>query len=108
MKSSWVKILISSFLTFILLLPYGGSLLHLFEDHEHKTCDISIVHIHEIDFDCDIFNYYFTPKIEVSNSIFNNDLIVYDKSNICLRPQLYFDPLNNPYFLRGPPFHNFS
>ena len=58
MKSSWVKILIPTFLTFILLLPYGGSILHLFEDHDHKTCDISIVHFHEIDFDCDIFDYY--------------------------------------------------
>ena len=63
MKSSWVKTLIPTFLTFILLLPYGGSFLHLFEDHEHKTCDISIVHFHQIDFDCDVFDYYFTPKL---------------------------------------------
>ena len=103
MKSSWVKTLIPTSLTFILLLPYGGSFLHLFEDHDHKTCDISIVHFHEIDFDCDVFDYYFTPKIEVSNSIPYYNFTIFNKLKFSLSSRLNFESLINPYLLRGPP-----
>ena len=103
MKSSWVKTLIPTFLTFILLFPYGGSFLHLFEDHDHKTCDISIVHFHEIDFDCDVFDYYFTPKIEVSNSIPYYNFTIFNKLKFSLSSRLNFESLINPYLLRGPP-----
>ena len=103
MKSSWVKTLIPTFLTFILLFPYGGSFLHLFEDHDHKTCDISIVHFHEIDFDCDVFDYYFTPKIEVSNSIPYYNFTIFNKLRFSLSSRLNFESLINPYLLRGPP-----
>tara|TARA_B100001057_G_scaffold495555_1_gene594857 strand:+ start:8524 stop:8841 length:318 start_codon:yes stop_codon:yes gene_type:complete len=103
MKSSWVKTLIPAFLTFVLLLPYGGSLFHLFEDHEHKTCDISIVHLHEIDFDCDVFDYYFTPKIEGSYSITYHNFTIFNKLNFSLSSRLFFESLINPYLLRGPP-----
>ena len=103
MKSSWVKIFIPSILTFVLLLPYLGSFLHLFEDHDHKTCDISIVHFHEIDFDCDVFDYYFTPKIEVSNSILYYNFTIFNKLKFSLSSRLNFESLINPYLLRGPP-----
>ena len=103
MKSSWVKIFIPTFLTFVLLLPYGGSLLHLFEDHEHKTCDISIVHLHEIDFDCDVFDYYFTPKIEVSNFFPYLNLTIHNNLKFSLDFQRFFESLINLYQLRGPP-----
>ena len=103
MKSSWVKIFIPTFLTFILLLPYGGSFLHLFEDHEHKTCDISTVHFHEIDFDCDVFKYFFTPKIEVSNSIRYQHSIIFDNLKFSLSSKLFFESPINSYLLRGPP-----
>ncbi len=103
MKSSWVKILIPTFLTFILLLPYGGSLLHLFEDHEHKTCDISVVHFHEIDFDCDVFEYYFTPKIEVSNFFPYLNLTIHNNLKFYLDFQRFFESPINLYQLRGPP-----
>ena len=108
MRANWVKIIIPTFLTFVLVFPYGGSFLHLFEDHEHKTCEINSIHFHQVDIECDVFDYYFTPKIQDSNSIFCYELIVHDELNICPRPQLYFHSLNNPYFLRGPPFHIFS
>ncbi len=103
MKSSLVKTLITTFLTFILLLPYGGSFLHLFEDHDHKTCDISTVHFHEIDFDCDVFDYYFTPKIEVSNSIPYYNITIFIKLKFSLSSRLNFESLINPFLLRGPP-----
>ena len=103
MKSSWVKIFIPTILIFVLLLPYLGSFLHLFEDHEHETCDISIVHFHEVDLDCDVFEYYFTPKIEVSNSIPYYNFTIFNKLNFSLSSRLNFESLTNPYLLRGPP-----
>ena len=108
MRPNWVKIIIPTFLTFILVFPYGGSFLHLFEDHEHKTCEINSIHFHQVDIECDVFDYYFTPKIQNSNNKFYCELNLYNKSKIHLRSELYFHSLNYPYFLRGPPFHNFS
>ena len=103
MKSSWVKIFIPTILNFVLILPYVGSFLHLFEDHEHETCDISIVHFHEVDLDCDIFDYYFTPKIEVSNSPIFQNFIIFNKLKFSLIPQSSFELPINPNLLRGPP-----
>ena len=103
MKSTWVKIFISTCLTLVLLLPYVGSFLHLFEDHEHETCDISIVHFHEVDFDCDVFEYYFTPKIEVSNFFPFLNLIIHNNLKFSLDSQRFFESPINLYQLRGPP-----
>ena len=60
------KIFLSSLLTTVLMLPYLGSLSHLFEDHDHKTCEISETHLHELDLDCDILDYKFAPIVEIS------------------------------------------
>lgn len=60
------KIFLSSLLTTVLMLPYLGSLSHLFEDHDHKTCEISETHLHELDLDCDILDYQFAPIVEIS------------------------------------------
>ena len=49
------------------MLPYFGSLSHLFEDHDHKTCEISQTHLHELELDCDILDYQFAPSIEISS-----------------------------------------
>ena len=103
MKSTWVKIFIPTCLTLVLLLPYVGSFLHLFEDHEHETCDISTVHFHQVDLDCDIFDYYFTPKIEISNSILYYDFTIFNKLNFSISSRLFFESPINPYLLRGPP-----
>jgi hypothetical protein len=60
------KIFLSSVLTAVLMLPHFGSFSHLFEDHNHKTCDISQTHLHELELDCDILDYQFAPSIEIS------------------------------------------
>ena len=59
------KIFLSSFLTAVLMFPYLGSFSHLFEDHDHKTCEIPETHIHELELDCDILDYQFAPSIEI-------------------------------------------
>ena len=48
------------------MLPYFGGLSHLLEDHDHKTCDISQTHLHEIELDCDILDYQFASSIQIS------------------------------------------
>lgn len=60
------KIFLSSLLTTVLMLPYLGSFSHLFDDHEHKTCEISETHFHELDLDCDILDYQFAPSVEIT------------------------------------------
>ena len=60
------KIFLPSLLTAVLMLPYLGSFSHLFQDHDHKTCEISVTHLHELELDCDILDYQFAPSIEIS------------------------------------------
>ena len=67
------KILLSSLLTAVLMLPYLGSFSHIFEEHDHKTCEISEIHLHELDLDCHILDYQFSPSFEIS---FVTDFIV--------------------------------
>lgn len=59
------EIILSSILTAILMLPYLGSFSHLFEDHDHKTCQISQTHLHELELECDILDYQFAPSIDI-------------------------------------------
>jgi len=70
MEHNLKKIFLSSFLTVILVFPYLGSFSHLFEDHEHKTCEISETHLHELDLDCDILDYQFAPSVQISTHIY--------------------------------------
>ena len=44
----------------------------------NKTCEINSIHFHQVDIECDVFDYYFTPKIQDSNSIFYYELISYN------------------------------
>ena len=103
MRSSLFFTLIPSFLSFVLLLPYGGALIHILEGQEHKPCDISAVHFHQVAIDCDIFDYNFVPKIEFSNhvSYFNSPRL--NKSKNSISSSLHFILSINPYLLRGPP-----
>ena len=61
------KILLSSLLTAVLMLPYLGSFSHIFEEHDHQTCEISEIHLHELDLDCHILDYQFAPSLEISS-----------------------------------------
>jgi len=97
------KILLSSLLTTVLMLPYLGSLSHLFEDHDHKTCEISQTHIHELELDCDILDYQFASSIEISSET-NGAFVFTSQQN-----KLPFFNLGDSFSidthdsLRGPP-----
>lgn len=64
MELNFRKIFLASVLTAVLMLPYLGSIFHLFEDHDHQTCEISETHLHELELDCDILDYQFAPSIK--------------------------------------------
>ena len=97
------KIFLSSLLTAVLMLPYLGSFSHLFEDHEHKTCEISQTHLHELELDCDILDYQFAPSIEISSET-NGAFVFTSQQN-----KLPFFNLGDSFSidtydtLRGPP-----
>ena len=97
------KILLSSLLTVILMLPYLGSLSHLFKEHDHKTCEISEIHLHELDLDCHILDYQFSPSFEIS---FVTDFIVVYSSEQKKFPFFNegdFYSIDSHDSLRGPP-----
>ena len=97
------KIFLSSFLTAVLILPYLGSFSHLFEDHKHKTCEISQTHLHELELDCDILDYQFAPRIEISSYkygvfvySFHQKILPFFNEGDCFS-------IDINYTLRGPP-----
>ena len=97
------KILLSSLLTVILMLPHLGYLSHLFEEHDHKTCEISEIHLHELDLDCNILDYQFSPSLEISSVI--DFMVVYsseqNKFPFFNEGDFYSKDLHDT--LRGPP-----
>ena len=103
MEHNLKKIFLSSFLTVILVFPYLGSFSHLFEDHEHKTCEISETHLHELDLDCDILDYQFAPSVQISTHIYRS--IVYTSQQ---KKSIFFNEgdsfsIDIHDTLRGPP-----
>ena len=97
------KILLPLFLTAVLMLPYLGSFSHLYEDHDHKTCEISETHFHELELDCDILDYQFASSIEISS--YKYGVFVY---SFHLKKLPFFNQgdsfsIDIHYTLRGPP-----
>ena len=97
------KILFSSLMSVILMLPYLGSFSHLFEKHNHSTCEISEIHLHELDLDCHILDYQIVSSLEISSVA---DLMVFNPSK--QKKFSFFDEgdfysVDLNYTLRGPP-----
>ena len=97
------KIFLSSLLTAVLMLPYLGSLSHLFEDHEHKTCEIYETHLHELDLDCDILEYQFAPSVQISTHIYRSIVYTSQQKKIIFFNEGDSFSIDIHDTLRGPP-----
>ena len=97
------KFLLSSLLTWILMLPYWGSFSHIFEGHDHKTCDISETHVHEIDLDCDILDYHFSPRTNFSQDFGSVVVLKISKKKSTSYDLGYCFLIDTLSTLRGPP-----
>jgi len=103
MQLDFKKLLLSSLLTFVLWLPYIGSSSHLFEDHDHKTCEIVETHLHGIELDCDILEYQYAPSIEILGQAFSWIALTAAQKKFhyfCLGDSFSIDTYDS---LRGPP-----
>ena len=85
------------------MLPYLGNLSHLFEDHNHKTCDISQTHLHDIELDCDILEYQFASSTEISNENNGNIILSFNQRKTSFFYLDYSYSINTVDSLRGPP-----
>ena len=97
------KIFLPSFFTAVLMLPYLGNLSHLFEDHDHKTCEISETHLHEIELDCDILDYQFASRIEISFENNDNAIFSFQHKKTSFFYLGYSYSIDIVDSLRGPP-----
>ena len=97
------KIILSSFLTVVLILPYLGAFSHMFVDHEHKTCEISQTHLHKLELDCDILDYQFAPRIEISFLIHDIFIYSFHQNKLPFFNQGDSFSIDIHYSLRGPP-----
>jgi hypothetical protein len=97
------KFLLSYLLTGILMLPYWCSFSHLFEGHDHKTCDISETHFHGIELDCDILEYQFASSTEISNENNCNIILSFNQIKTSFFYLGFSYSIINIDTLRGPP-----
>tara|TARA_A200000113_G_C8722525_1_gene308868 strand:+ start:308 stop:679 length:372 start_codon:yes stop_codon:yes gene_type:complete len=103
MALSFRKIFLTSILTGVLMLPYLGSIFHLFEDHDHKTCEISETHLHELELDCDILDYQFAPSIEFNPEGFSALVQISKQKRFTSYYLGYSFSIDTIDTLRGPP-----
>ena len=90
-------------LLFLLLFPAGLQLAHTLGEHQHKTCTDYSTHIHELENDCSLCDFHFTP---FTFELLPNFEVVSIKNNK-VPTVTYTSIVGNytyhSYFLRGPP-----
>ena len=101
-----MKNFFSFFFTLILLLPPVFNLVHhLHEQHNH--CDVSEVHLHQLESKCEFCALMNTNSAE--EELFNStkDFILIDHSFELVRKNYDYSFKNdiNPFETRGPPYY---
>ena len=103
-KFSVMKNFFSFFFTLILLLPPVFNLVHHLHE-QHKHCDISEVHFHQLESKCEFCALLNTNSSE--EELFNStkDLILIDHNFELVRKNydFKFENNSNPFATRGPP-----
>ena len=99
-----MKIFFSFFFSFILLLPPVFDLVHhLVEEHNH--CDVSEVHLHQLESKCEFCALMNTNSAE--EELFNSskDFILIDHTFEFVQKNYDYSFINdiNPFETRGPP-----
>ena len=99
-----MKNFFSFFFSFILLFPPVFDLVHhLVEEHNH--CDVSEVHLHQLENECEFCALLNTNSAE--EELFNSskDLIIIDHNFELVRKNyaVKFENNSNPFAIRGPP-----
>lgn len=103
MELNFRKIYMVSVFAVTLMLPYLGSIFHLFEDHDHQTCDISETHLHDLELDCDILDYQFSPSIEFTPESLNTLVQTSEQMKFLSLYLGYSFSIDTIDTLRGPP-----
>lgn len=99
-----MKNFFSFFFSFIFLFPPVFDLVHhLVEEHNH--CDVSEVHLHQLENECEFCALLNTNSAE--EELFNSskDLIIIDHNFELVRKNyaVKFENKSNPFAIRGPP-----
>lgn len=85
------------------MLPHLGALSHLYEDHDHKTCEKSQTHLHEIKLNCDILDYQFASSIQIPNQSNGNIISSFHQKKTFFFHLGYSFPIDLLDTVRGPP-----
>jgi hypothetical protein len=99
-----MKNLFSFFFTLILLLPPVFNLVHHLVE-EHKHCDVSEVHLHQLESKCEFCALLNTNSAEEELFNFSKDLILFDLNFKFVQKNYEYKFKNDINFLetRGPP-----
>jgi hypothetical protein len=97
------KIFLSTLMSGVLMFPYLGSFSHLFEDHDHKTCEISETHLHELELDCDILDYQYAHRLEISSYSYGVFVYSFQQNKLPFFNEGDSFSIDISYTLRGPP-----
>ena len=101
-----MKNFFSFFFSLILLLPAIFNLMHHLHE-EHKHCDISEVHFHQLENKCEFCALFNTNSAE--EELFNSakGLILIDHNSQLVQKNyaFKFEINTNPFATRGPPYY---
>lgn len=102
-KYSISLISVSLLLSFLVLLPYAIKFEHLFEDHQHISCNENTTHLHQKNFDCSLDAFSFSSfNFSFEIFIFSGSFIPFPKKNY--HYETHHIVLNKWFVtLRGPP-----
>ncbi len=90
-------------MTLAMLFPLIVQFEHLFEEHEHIACSKSTSHLHESDFDCNLYDFHISSMDIPSFSYVQVKVILnYSQLNSSV-VSLFSSEEDTQHFLRGPP-----
>ncbi|HET8885059.1 MAG TPA: hypothetical protein VFM70_01770 [Salinimicrobium sp.] len=90
-------------LAVLLLFPSAVSFAHIFAQHEHKVCSKHTVHIHQKNFECELFKFKPSPIFTTDFIEFRSDFVASPDAFYPETYQFLSDYQKLAFALRGPP-----
>lgn len=95
--------LIALLLGLLLLAPALIQLSHVLEGHQHLGCSENSTHLHELDHDCDVLAFNFSP-LSLSIIALDQSINLGTFNALELWPdQLLINSISSTTYTRGPP-----
>lgn len=97
------RFVLGLFLSLVIMMPSFVMAGHIFEEHEHISCNEVKTHLHEAKVDCSLCDFHFSSfdfEPELTIDFLTHSIILTSVDNYTSSD---FNTSHNTYLLRGPP-----